>query len=430
LIKKGKAWEIWDPTSARRRRRSTQLATSERDIKQIDRILKNLARRSLSEYRERGVRILYITFGMLNWKDLVSNQMVRSPIILVPVEITRKTPRDSFKIQVPAVEEEVSLNPALKLKMYYDHKLELPPLPDFENTKVSEYLEILEETLSVIECELDRCVDLGLFSFQKLVMYQDLNDNKEIIVRNPIIRALGGERYRPKEELVYPKEEELDQINPREAFQVLDADSSQQLCIQYALNGHSYVMHGPPGTGKSQTIGNLISEFIARGKSVLFVSEKMAALEVVYNRLKAKDLDEYCLELHSQKANKREVVQELNRCLTEHIGKGKTLSDEELDRLVQRRAQLKSYVESLHMTREKIKLTAYQILSNLSRLEETPYIPTGYPNFTALDQKKLLELEDMVRRLSNSWIVVEEGESFPWLGCIEKEFTPQTHIIP
>ena len=426
LTNEGKPWEIWGPTIPSKPRRRTQIATSQTDSGQIDRIVRNLARRSLSEYRERGIRILYLAFGMLNWKDPQSKEMLRSPIVLVPVEITSKTPRTPVKLQIPSIEEEVSLNPALKLKLHYEHQLELPPLPDFETTKISEYLRNIAEALSVIECDLEPSVDLGLFSFHKLVMYQDLKDNKKQISENTIIRALAGEKYRPKGELIFPKEEELDQIDPKETFQVLDADSSQQLCIQYALNGQSFVMHGPPGTGKSQTIGNLISEFIARGKSVLFVSEKMAALEVVYNRLKAKNLDEYCLELHSQKANKREVVQELNRCLTEHLVKGRTLSPEELDRLVKRRTQLKNYVESLHKNREKINLTASQVLNNLSKLEEKPFVTTAYPYFKSLDQRKLLELEDIIRRLSNTWTVVEEGENFPWLGCTEKDFTPET----
>jgi hypothetical protein len=426
LAIEGKSWEIRSPTTPLKPRRRTELSTSQPDAKQIDRILRNLARRSLSEYRERGTRILYITFGMLNWMDPLSKETLRSPIVLVPVEIVSKIPRAPVKIQIPSIEEEVSLNPALKLKLHYEHQIELPPLPDFEVIKVSEYLERIANVVSVLECELEQCVDLGLFSFQKLVMYQDLNDNKKLISEHPIVRALAGEKYKPRNELIFPDEDKLDQIDPKETFQVLDADSSQQLCIQYALNGQSFVMHGPPGTGKSQTIGNLISEFIARGKSVLFVSEKMAALEVVYNRLKAKNLDEYCLELHSQKANKREVVQELNRCLTEHLVKGRSLSDEELDRLSKRRIQLKEYVDSLHKPREHINLTAYQILSNLSKLEAIPYITTGYPYFKSLDQKKLLEFEDIVRRLSNTWTVVEEGENFPWIGCIETDFSPET----
>src|SRR5207253_1430675 len=115
-----------------------------------------------------------------------------------------------------------------------------------------------------------------------------------------------------------PDVQELDAVQPPEkTFPILDADASQLLCLEAVARGHSFVLQGPPGTGKSQTIANLIADCLAGGKTVLFVSEKMAALEVVYKRLRAVGLGDYCLELHSHKANKREVVAELSRCLEE-----------------------------------------------------------------------------------------------------------------
>ncbi|MQY82721.1 hypothetical protein GH157_03385, partial [archaeon] len=185
-------------------------------------------------------------------------------------------------------------------------------------------------------------------------------------------------------------------------------------------------MHGPPGTGKSQTIANMISEFIAHGKSVLFVSEKMAALEVVYNRLKARKLDDFCLELHSHKANKRGVVAELKRSLDEHIRTRKGLTDEELDRLIMRRNQLNIYVSALHRVRSPIDLSAFQLLGRLARIEESPFIPSEYPHMEELDQRRFFQLEESFRRLANSWAVVEEGDGFPWKGCRETRFTPET----
>ena len=434
LVVKDRPWEIWQPPEeetrsrgpSRSRPKKTQLVPSEVEPGQLNRIMRNLARRSASEYRERGVRILYMTFGMLDWKEAGANHQVRSPIVLTPVELTRKTSRDPYRIQVPAVEEEAILNPALRLKLQYDHQIELPPLPDFEEEKITEYLRDVEEAVAGMGWEVEPVVQMGLFSFHKLVMYQDLNDNVDRIVEHPIISALAGATPAPLTEQPLPLAEELDSLDPGDTFQVLDADSSQQLCIQYALAGQSFVMHGPPGTGKSQTIANMISEFIAHGKSVLFVSEKMAALEVVYSRLKARNLDDYCLELHSHKANKREVVAELSRSLNEHLKARGALSDEELDRLEKRRAQLNDYVEALHAQRSPIGMTAYQLFGRLARLEETSLVPTSYTKFKTLDQRKLLELEDMFRRLSNAWAVVEEGEDFPWRGCTEESFAPET----
>jgi truncated hemoglobin YjbI len=440
LVIKDRAWEICQPpdnvygsTNSRRGRHSsrrlkrTQLLPSEVEAKQLERILRNLSRRSVSEYRERGVRILYMTFGMLEWVEAGTSQTIVSPVVLSPVELTRKTTRDPYVIQIPTVEEEVILNPALRLKLQYDHKIELPSLPDFEEQSLTEYLTAIGKTLGTMGWSIKPVVQMGLFSFHKLVMYQDLKDNIDYIVRHPLVSALANVTSPPLVRGSLPREAELDEtINPRKTFQVLDADSSQQLCIQYALRGQSFVMHGPPGTGKSQTIANVISEFIAAGKSVLFVSEKMAALEVVYSRLKAKGLDDFCLELHSHKANKREVVAELSRALTEHLMTRGAFTDDELDRLSTRRDQLNRYVKALHLKRSPIEMNAFQLFGGLAKLEETPLLPSNYPHFASLDQRKFFELEEKIRRISNAWAVVEEGDKFPWRGCSENRFTPET----
>src|SRR5262249_43387879 len=150
-----------------------------------------------------------------------------------------------------------------------------------------------------------------------------------------------------------PEEQELDAVQPPEkTFHILDADSSQRLCLEAVARGHSFVLQGPPGTGKSQTIANLIADCLANGKKVLFVSEKIAALEVVYNRLRGGGLGDFCLELHSHKANKREVVAELRRCLEERRPVDAVRAEEDYEKLKQRRDQLTRYVEALHAVRE------------------------------------------------------------------------------
>ena len=432
LVVKDKSWSIWEPPEdsgeppRRIRPRKTQIVPKEIKAARVRRVLRNLSRRSASEYRERGVRILYVAFGTLSWREVGSNQPLVSPIVLTPVELTRKTSRDPYTVQIPAVEDEAILNPALRLKLHLEHKIELPPLFDWDENSLTTYLAEVQETIRETGWEVEDRVHMGLFSFHKLVMYQDLMDNVDTIIEHPLIQALAGVNPPPVARGPLPKAGELDNLDPKEVFQVLDADSSQQLCIQYALARQSFVMHGPPGTGKSQTIANMIGEFIARGKTVLFVSEKMAALEVVYNRLRARNLEDYCLELHSHKANKRDVVAELNRALNEHLKTQGAMNEEDLERLIARRNQLNDYVSALHNRREPIGYNPYQIFEALVSLEEIPLFPTGFRAFDSLDQRKLLELEDKVRRLSNAWRVVEEGDIFPWNGCIEENYTLET----
>src|SRR5205814_10126544 len=134
---------------------------------------------------------------------------------------------------------------------------------------------------------------------------------------HPLIQALAGVTGAAARETPL-EEKDLDALqDPARVYHILDADGSQRLCLEAAARGESFVLIGPPGTGKSQTIANLIADRLAHGQRVLFVSDKMAALEVVYERLRHVGLGDYCLELHSHKANKREVVAELARCLSE-----------------------------------------------------------------------------------------------------------------
>src|SRR5207248_8585017 len=166
-----------------------------------------------------------------------------------------------------------------------------------------------------------------------------------------------------------PRAEELDdRTRPAGTYHILDADSSQHVAIAAAVGGTSLVIDGPPGTGKSQTIANTIAEFLAAGRTVLFVSEKTAALEVVKRRLDERRLGDFCLELHSHKANKREVIAELGRCL--HLTP-ETYRDpgDDLARLSEARSRLNSYVRELHAVRQPLGLSAFQVHGELARLD-------------------------------------------------------------
>ena len=436
---KGRGWKIWQPPAETiggsvvgyvdrtyRPPPKNMLIGAEEDPKKLDNTLRNLSRRASSEYRERGVRILHLTMGMLRWREASSSDVIRSPIILLPVELVKERPHEPYLLRIPEVEEEAILNPALRLKIKNDHKIELTQLPDPEDLNLTEFFEKVAALGADLGWSVEPSVQLGLFSFYKLVMYQDLTENINSIAKHPIISALAGENGESLVRKNMPSEGDLDSfVEPANTYQVLDADGSQQLCIQYALGGQSFVMHGPPGTGKSQTIANIISEFISRGKSVLFVSEKMAALEVVYNRLKERGLDDFCLELHSQKANKRDVVTELSRALTEHLRPRRTMSEAELERLKNERDQLNGYVRSLHERRQPFEICAYDLLGNLAELEAVPYIASEYPLFDSMDPRKLYELEELAGRLVNLWKVIEEGDSFPWKGCMDPVFTAE-----
>ncbi|MBW3019385.1 hypothetical protein KY329_04345, partial [Candidatus Woesearchaeota archaeon] len=174
-------------------------------------------------------------------------------------------------------------------------------------------------------------------------------------------------------------------------------------------------MQGPPGTGKSQTIANIVGECIARGKSVLFVSDKMAALEVVYKRLSDVGLAHFCLELHSSKANKQEVVAELKRSLDEQLIPGKIPSAHDFEKMKQLRERLNEYVIALHIKQSLLQKSAYEILGELITLQHIPFVQVELENPGSLTPQRMQELEELMVNLTNVWQVVEE-QDFPWRG--------------
>ncbi len=384
---------------------------------ELERTLKALQWRSLLDYRERGVRILHAALGTLNWVDLETKESVQSPLILVPLELTRESIRQPYTIAVPPVEEEAVLNPALQVKLKNDYKIDLPPLPEeWENQNLQDYFNLINQAVAELGWKVEPSVDLGLFSFQKLVIYKDLEANAPLVTQHPIIRAIAGIK---EDNLIIdglPDEKDVDKIEPPDkTYQVLDADSSQRVSIEYALRGQSFVMKGPPGTGKSQTIANIIAECIANGKSVLFVSDKMAALEVVYKRLSEVGLAHFCLELHSSKANKQQVVAELKRSLDENLVPRKLPSAHEFEKMTAYREELNGYVTALHEKRPYLQMSAYEVLSLICSLEKVPFVAVGLTELGTLTPQKMHELEVLVSQLSKVWQVVEEDD-FPWLG--------------
>jgi very-short-patch-repair endonuclease len=251
-------------------------------------------------------------------------------------------------------------------------------------------------------------------------MYKDLETHSDLAQKHPLIRALAGDPSQlPEIPDDLPTAETLDdRVSPEECFQVLDADSSQQEAIIAAKHGVSFVLQGPPGTGKSQTITNIIAECLAAGKTVLFVSEKMAALEVVKKRLDDCGLGHFCLELHSHKANKRKVIEELRRALEESWEfPASQVEEKDLSQLQNLRMRLNRYVRALHQPRGALQRTPFQIHGELARYQSAPDLPFDLPNVLEMDWERLQRMDDLLRRLTAMPQVFENHHEHPWHGC-------------
>jgi hypothetical protein len=215
-----------------------------------------------------------------------------------------------------------------------------------------------------------------------------------------------------------------EQEHPRDTYQVLDADASQRTVLAAIRKGGDLVVQGPPGTGKSQTIANAIAETLARGKTVLFVSEKLAALQVVAKRLRAAGLSEFCLEAHGHGGNKKAIVTALAAALPAEMHKSAAIPTDDLTVLAERRAALNAYARALHDAHTPLGASAFAIHGELAKRAAAPQLIFDVPSISALTGEKTMRLLDLVQRLMQLDRVITAPSQHPWYGCTLSRWTP------
>lgn len=409
------------------------VVANEQNPRRIIRMLENLARKSNAEYQDKALRILYVAAGFLRWRDPTrDHQELLSPLILVPAELRRASAREAYSLYF-VDDEEITINASLTEKLRRDVGLAVPEEWSWEDNPLDVELTEIEAAVADRGWSVERRAVLGLFSFQKFVMYRDLLDNEVTIAQHPVVRSLAAGTALPELQAMdaeVPPLEDLDAVQPPENdLCVLDADATQRLCVEAARRGRSFVMHGPPGTGKSQTITNIISDAIGRGKRVLFVSEKAAALEVVHNRLAAQGLDEFCLLLHGERAARREVVEALHRTLTGQLVPRSSMSTHELERLGSLRELLNSTAELLHLPQTTLgDASLRDALGRLAELHAAPSVaaaPEASRARGAAVRAEFQKLDDVFQRIAERWRV--SPRSFVWRDYAGERFTTDEH---
>ncbi|HZF07484.1 MAG TPA: DUF4011 domain-containing protein [Thermoanaerobaculia bacterium] len=354
---------------------------------QLDKSLRRLDEQARATLEEQGVNALFLALGMLHYKESPGDEETfRAPLVLLPVALSRRSAQAGYTVR--AADEDPIVNPALAEHLRRDHGITLPELPDLTDIPAEYDLQtFLTATVAVLSdlpaqagWAVKNDIYLGLFSFQKFVMYKDLEANGAAFAGHPLVSQLvtrsGSAAYGLPANV---RNLDLDRsFSPEGTCQVVDADSSQLRAMAAVAQGHDLVLEGPPGTGKSQTITNLIAQTLAAGKSVLFVSEKMAALQVVYSRLVGAGLGELCLELHSTKANKRTVLQKIKDALDASLQRPR-VSAAAKARLPNVRRELAAYVEALHEPHGELGLSPYQAYGELGAVREAPRLRYGGP---------------------------------------------------
>lgn len=394
-----------------------EVVTDRTEGQDLQRTLTNLMRTSNQDWLDRAVRTLYVSFGQLGWtEDLDGRELVSSPLVYLPVTLKRGSTRQPFLLE--RTDDDPVLNPSLVMKLSESFGIDLMPLADrvADLDTMDEVIEEIEELVDDLGWAVEHAAALKRATFHKESMYRDLMENIDIIAAHPIVRSLAGVTDGSQEDPAsgVAHESELDRVAPPEqAHVVLDADASQRRAVLAAAQGVSFVMDGPPGTGKSQTIVNMIAELIAAGRSVLFVSEKAAALEVVAKRLADVGLSDFLLELHSHKANRREVVQELDRSLRLHPQAVGGMNAAQRARLERRRTELNDYAEAVNIERAPLSRSVVWAAGRVAALMDAPELTLPDTDLLALDLATLEACLDDAQILAASWDRIQ-SEEFLW----------------
>lgn len=367
--------------------------------------LLNIFRASRVGFEESGSNTLFLSIGMLHWRDAVKGRVMAAPILLIPVTLSRRTTRTGFV--VTRHDDDTVVNPTLLQLLQDRFQLNLKgldPLPsDGSGVDVARVLQIFRLAITEVpHWEVRETTFLSLLSYAKYLMWKDLEERPQDLRKNRVVSQLmetvPDTAPVPANDLA--ERRDIDRRHTSwELLTPLDADSSQLNAISRAAAGHDLVLEGPPGTGKSQTITNLIAHFLGNGKTVLFVSEKMAALDVVHHRLASVGLGPFCLELHSAKAKKAEVLEQMGQALTvssryseaEWLDKGR--------RLEALRNELNAWVETLHRTHPN-GLSLHDAMGRLYRHPHWEPARLSWPNTTVHTVADLQEQRDAVQSVA------------------------------
>lgn len=366
---------------------------------EYSRAVKDLYRAAKTNLEENGANTLYLALGLLKWYENPRSQKPRfAPIVLLPIEMVRKSAAQGYVIRLR--DEDPQMNITLLEKLKQDFHIQvggLDPLPQDEHgIDMRRVFTILRKAVmgesrwDVLESSY-----LGIFSFSQFVMWNDIRNRSQDLAKNKIVRSLMEGR------LTWPAEEMTlgDRVPEEGALLPIAADASQLYAIEAASQGKSFVLHGPPGTGKSQTITALIANALAQGKSVLFVAEKMAALEVVQRRLDKIGIGPFCLELHSNRSKKKDLLEQLQQAAEVTKGKPPEAYAAEAERISGLRRELDGYAEALHKPLA-CGMTLFDLVNRYEEYRDAPDIGALPERFGSLTAQELTERRDAVSRLA------------------------------
>lgn len=434
----------------------------EAELEGISRI-RSIARKGLENLEEKGLSTLYLALGKATWTSDDGGRDPEAPILLIPITLTLKG-QDLMATEVQlAGETQINpvllhvLNRELNVSVSAETLLQLfSSAPDV----VANGLDGGQEPGAV---SMDRSVDvdqlseqqtvanlyavlnglnnvakkvpgfrtetfavIGNFSFQKLAMVKDLENRRDELLANDVVAAIAGDNIARRQlgsSHIETDPKSLDTILPDNEFAVVEADSSQQCAIASISAGQSAVVHGPPGTGKSQTITNLIATLTANGKKVLFVAEKRAALEVVMNRLTAVGLEHLAIDLHGAEQTPKKVMEKVARTLTAVREAGKPASEGVHEQFIDRRNKLNEHDARMHIILAPTEQTVYAMQGALLRLPSNVASQLRWrgSDLIQITKKSAERVVDLLREAAGFETLFTRTDPSPWTGVELKD---------
>ena len=340
---------------------------------ELQNALKHVYRTARTSLEENGANSLFLALGMLKWYETAKSEQPRyAPILLLPVDIVRRSGNNYI---IRKRDEDIILNITLVELLKQNFRINLDVLKELPKDESGVDVKLIftyfrravinHKKWDVIEESM-----LGLFSFNKFVMWNDIHSNADKLKENVVVASLidKQDKQTVTEDVVDARIIDKESA-PMDYAIPLDVDSSQMEAIVESGRGRSFILHGPPGTGKSQTITNMIANALYQGKRVLFVAEKMAALSVVQSRLEKINLAPFCLELHSNKATKKHFLEQMDEVLKVTKIKSPEEYAQRSEELFNERKELISYMEALHH-KSSSGLSLYDCISEYLSITE------------------------------------------------------------
>ncbi|MBR3654188.1 MAG: DUF4011 domain-containing protein [Elusimicrobia bacterium] len=425
---KAQEFKEYDPKQLSKKHSDKYLQTK-LSLQDLNKVLNKISTTARSTNDDLGYNVLFLALGSVIWyeKDN-SNEPMEAPVLLIPVEMKRKGIGQPFAVRYN--EDSVILNPALVLKLKRDFQINLEDIniDEDELNPVDVFVKVQNKISKNPRWKLLNNIYIGLFSFAKFVMYKDLEEHQNIIKKNNFIETICGlnDNKQISSEDICPMSELDNIVHPHGTYQILDADSSQQQAIQVVKAGNNLIIEGPPGTGKSQTISNMIAELLAQNKKVLFVSQKIAALEVVKNRLAANGLAPFCLELHSNKTNRKTVLTELAKTLDYKFTGN--YDSQSLTQILTDIKSLKIYSKELHTPMGLVKFSPYKAIGIVSDNKNIPDFRYIFDNYDKWTDKDLSSKKELFNNMTETIKKLGNPKEFAWYGTQVRELSLKEKI--